>query len=120
MANAELTPNVVVQNPQIRNVAQWVIGLAALFLPTLAIIDANTALDFSAWLPATVQVTSLLAGAFGLTVVVPNIPSEKRDQKIVDLADAEVLDEGTYEIITDEDEEAETVDVVEEYDPRHG
>lgn len=70
------TPNVVVQNPQVRRVAQWVIGLAALVLPSLAIIEAQTTVDFSEWLPAATGVTSFLAGAFGLVVITPNIPKE--------------------------------------------
>ena len=80
MANATSTPNVVVQNPTVRRVAQWVIGVAALLLPTLDIIQAETALDFSTWLPAATGVSSFLAGAFGLAVVVPNIPSKRNEE----------------------------------------
>lgn len=76
-----VTPNVVVSNPTVRRVAQWVIGTAALLLPTLAIVQSETALDFSTWLPAATGVSSFLAGAFGIAVVVPNIPSQKRDEK---------------------------------------
>lgn len=81
MVNPTSTPNVVVQNPTVRKAAQWVIGLAALLLPTLAIVQAETALDFSTWLPAAMGVSSFLAGAFGLAVVVPNIPTKKADEK---------------------------------------
>lgn len=84
MVNPTATPNVVVQNPTVRKVAQWVIGLAALLLPTLAIVQAETVLDFSTWLPAATGVTSFLAGAFGLAVVVPNIPSKKSEEEAVE------------------------------------
>lgn len=75
------TPNVVVQNPTVRKVAQWVIGVAALVVPSLAIIQSSSALDFSSWLPAAMGVTSFLAGAFGLAVVVPNIPSKEVEKE---------------------------------------
>lgn len=81
MVNPTSTPNVVIQNPTVRRVAQWVIGLAALLLPTLDIVQSETALDFSTWLPAATGVSSFLAGAFGLAVVVPNIPSKKSEEE---------------------------------------
>lgn len=71
------TPNVVVHNPKVRKVAQWVIGVAALVIPSLAIVQSSSGLDFSSWLPAAMGVTSFLAGAFGIAVVVPNIPESK-------------------------------------------
>lgn len=68
------TPNVVVQNPAVRRVAGIVIGTALIVLPSLGLIEANTVLDFSEWLPAATAVTSFLAGIFGLAVTTPNVP----------------------------------------------
>lgn len=81
MGNATVTPNVVIQSPKIRKVVQWVVGVAALALPILSIVQAETTLDFSTWLPAATGVTSFLAGAFGLAVISPNIPTQKTDEE---------------------------------------
>lgn len=76
------TPNVVVNNPKIRKVAQWVIGVAALVIPSLAIVQSSSGLDFSSWLPAAMGVTSFLAGVFGIAVVVPNIPKGESQESL--------------------------------------
>lgn len=70
------TPNVVLENPNVRRGLNWVVGTAAIVVPALAIVDATSAADFSSWLPAATGVTSFLAGLLGLTVTVPNIPKK--------------------------------------------
>lgn len=70
------TPNVVVHNPQVRKVANIVLGAALVVFPAAGILDASSdALDFSAWLVPALAVTSFLAGVFGLAVTTPNVPS---------------------------------------------
>lgn len=69
------TPNVVVQNPQVRKVANIVLGTALVVFPAAAILDATSPLlDFSTWLVPATAVTSFLAGVFGLAVTTPNVP----------------------------------------------
>lgn len=75
MSQESLTPNVVVQNPKVRRVAGWVIGLAAIIVPTLIVIDVNApAFDLSAWTTPAMAATSFLAGVFQLAVSTPNVP----------------------------------------------
>lgn len=70
------TPNVVVQNPAVRKVANVVLGVALIVFPAAIVLDASTdALDFSAWTVPAMAVTSFLAGIFGLSVTAPNVPA---------------------------------------------
>ena len=69
------TPNVVVQNPKVRKVASWIIGISAIAFPALSVFDGRAEwVDMSAWLDPAIATTSFLAGVFGLAVIVPNIP----------------------------------------------
>lgn len=69
------TPNVVIHNPRVRKVAQWVIGVAAIVLPAAMVLDsASPELDWTVWTVPGMAVTSFLAGLYGVTVVVPNVP----------------------------------------------
>lgn len=69
------TPNVVVQNPSVRLVANIVLGVALIFFPAAIVLDGATdALDFSAWTTPAMAVTSFLAGIFGVAVTAPNVP----------------------------------------------
>ncbi len=71
------TPNVVVQNPQVRKVANVVLGIALIVFPAAAVLDGASAdLDFSQWLIPATAVTSFLAGVFGLAVTTPNVPAK--------------------------------------------
>lgn len=71
------TPNVVVHNPKVRKVAQWVIGSAAILFPALIVLDGSSPeLDLSVWTVPGMAVTSFLAGVFGLAVISPNIPKK--------------------------------------------
>lgn len=75
MTENSLTPNVVVQNPTIRRVVGWVVGSAAVLVPTLIVIDVNApAFDWSAWTTPAMAATSFLAGVFQLAVSTPNVP----------------------------------------------
>jgi hypothetical protein len=70
------TPNVVVQNPTVRKAVNIVLGVAALALPIVAIIDAGVdAFDVSQFTNITTAITLFVAGAFGLGVTLPNIPA---------------------------------------------
>lgn len=71
------TPNVVVHNPTVRRVANVVLGVLLLVVPTLGLIQGNSDLDFSSWLPALTTVTMYLAGIFGIAVTTPNVPTFK-------------------------------------------
>lgn len=69
------TPNVVVQNPGVRKVANVILGVALIVFPAAAVLDgASVDLDFSQWLIPATAVTSFLAGVFGLAVTTPNVP----------------------------------------------
>lgn len=71
------TPNVVLQSPQVRRVLNWVVGLAAVIVPTAAVLDAASLdIDWSAFVIPATAVTSFLAGLLGLAVTTPNIPKE--------------------------------------------
>lgn len=70
-----LTPNVVIQNPAVRRIAGWVIGTAAILVPTLIVIDGRAdAFDLSAWTDPALAATSFLAGLFQVAVSSPNVP----------------------------------------------
>jgi hypothetical protein len=69
------TPNVVLANPVVRRTLGWVVGVAAVVVPTAAVIDqASADLDWSSWLAPATAATSFLAGLLGLIVTVPNVP----------------------------------------------
>lgn len=73
---ASTTPNVVVQNPAVRKVAGVVLGIAGILLPVLLAVDAATeAFDLAAFTTPALAGVSALAGVFGLSVTVPNVPS---------------------------------------------
>ena len=75
MSESGSTPNVVVQNPTVRRVAGWIIGTAAVRVPTLIVVDVNApAFDLSAWTTPAMAATSFLAGVFQLAVSTPNVP----------------------------------------------
>jgi hypothetical protein len=87
-----LTPNVVVGNPAVRRVANVVLGITALVLPILGIIDAGSEpINFGAWLPIVAQIDLFLLGAFNLGVINPNIPSAQGDAQIIADADGDVV-----------------------------
>lgn len=69
------TPNVVIQNPRVRKVAQWVIGVAAIIVPAAMVLDAaSPELDWTVWTVPGMAVTSFLAGVWGVAVAAPNVP----------------------------------------------
>ena len=71
------TPNVVVQNPKVRLVANVVLGFALVLIPAAIVLDVNApALDWSFWTTPAMAVTSFLAGVFGLSVTAPNVPRQ--------------------------------------------
>ena len=75
--NPTHTPNVVVQNPHVRKVANVILGVALVVFPAAAVLDASApGIDFSEWLIPATAVTSFLAGVFGLAVTTPNVPKQ--------------------------------------------
>jgi len=69
------TPNVVVQNPKVRLVANIVLGSALVLIPAAIVLDVNAPeFDWSFWTTPAMAVTSFLAGVFGLSVTAPNVP----------------------------------------------
>lgn len=77
MADLTLTPNVVVADPNVRKVANVILGIALVVFPAATVLDATSpALDFSTWLIPATAVTSFLAGVFGLAVTTPNVGTE--------------------------------------------
>jgi hypothetical protein len=70
-----VTPNVVLANPQVRRVLNWVVGIAAVIVPLATIVDARSdAFDITGFTDPATAGTSFLAGLLGLTVTLPNIP----------------------------------------------
>jgi len=69
------TPNVVVHDPRVRRVMNWVIGVAAILFPAAMVLDgAAPGLDWSGWTVPGMAVTSFLAGVWGIAVSAPNVP----------------------------------------------
>jgi hypothetical protein len=75
MSTPSVTPNVIVGNPAVRKVVNIILGVSALVLPIAGILDQYVAGDWSPVLLPAGAITLFIAGAFGLTVTVPNIPS---------------------------------------------
>lgn len=73
------TPNVIVENPKHRRIAQYILSVAALALTgAIAVDGASAELDYAfITLPATALVLAL-SGALGLGVTIPNIPRSNR------------------------------------------
>jgi hypothetical protein len=78
MSNTNLpdeTPNVVVQNPAVRRVANAVIGVTGLVLGSVIVADlASPAFDLSVYTDPISAVYLYLASGFGLGVTLPNVP----------------------------------------------
>lgn len=75
----DVTPNVVLANPAVRKALGWIVGVAAILVPLLSIVDANSdAFDISGFTDPATAGTSFLAGLLGLVVTVPNIPSKEK------------------------------------------
>ena len=71
------TPNVVISNPSVRRVIGWIVGLGAVALPVVMVVDAEVdVFDLRTWTRPLVAAVSTLAGIFGLTVTLPNIPKK--------------------------------------------
>lgn len=86
-----VTPNVVLANPVVRKALNWVVGLAAIIVPLLTIIDARSEdFDWTGFTDPATAGTSFLAGLLGLVVTLPNIPT--REKAIVTAAVAPTED----------------------------
>jgi len=73
---ANETPNVVLQNPVVRKVLNYGLGIAALVLPIATLIDgALDNVDWSEPLQVASQIALFLTGALAVGVTAQNIPS---------------------------------------------
>lgn len=69
------TPNVVVSNPHVRKVATTVIASVAIIVGAAVTLDlASPELDWAAFTNPASALTLFLAGIFGVSVTVPNVP----------------------------------------------
>lgn len=74
-APASETPNVVVQNPHVRKVANIVLGVAGILLGAVVVFDASSgSVDLGEYTTPALAVYGFLAGTFGLAVTTPNVP----------------------------------------------
>lgn len=86
----DVTANVVLANPAVRKTLNWIVGLAAVLVPLLIVIDGRaTAFDISGWTDPAAAGTSFLAGLLGLAVTIPNIPSKEKAIVTANVAPAE-------------------------------
>lgn len=71
------TPNVVVENPNIRRGANIVLGVVGILVGTAVVVDGSTdAFDISAITTPIFTGYAYLASIFGLAVTLPNIPRQ--------------------------------------------
>jgi hypothetical protein len=69
------TPNVVVENPDVRRVANIALGVVGLVVGTAVVVDASTPLfDISAITTPVFAGYAYIASLFGFAVTIPNIP----------------------------------------------
>lgn len=69
------TPNVVVSNPHVRKVATAVIATSAIVVGAAVTLDlASPEIDWSVFTTPASALTLFLAGIFGVSVTVPNVP----------------------------------------------
>lgn len=73
--NPTQTPNVVVQNPDVRRVAVITLGVIGVVLGTVVTVDNSTpAFDISEITTPIFQGYAYLSSLFGFAVTLPNIP----------------------------------------------
>lgn len=69
------TPNVVIADPRVRKVATAIIATAGIIIGAAATLDmASPEVDWAALTVPASAVTLFLAGIFGVTVTLPNVP----------------------------------------------
>lgn len=69
------TPNVVISNPHVRKIATAVVTVAAVAVGAASVLDlASPELDWATWTAPASAVTLFLAGVFGVSVTLPNVP----------------------------------------------
>jgi len=71
------TPNVVLANPTVRRVLNYVVGTAAIVLPVATIIDSRSDdFDWTSWTDPATAAISFLAGLLAVAVSGPNVPKK--------------------------------------------
>lgn len=79
MSTPTETPNVVVQNPNVRKVAGIVLGAIGIALGTVVVVDgAAPAFDLTEYTGPITAGYLYLSSLFGLAVTVPNVPTGTR------------------------------------------
>lgn len=69
------TPNVVIADPRVRKVATATIATAGIIIGAASALDlASPELDWSTFTGPAAAVTLFLAGVFGVSVTLPNVP----------------------------------------------
>ena len=69
------TPNVVVENPNVRRVANIALGVVGLLVGTAIVVDGSSpAFDISDYTNPISAGYVYLSSAFGFIVTIPNIP----------------------------------------------
>ena len=72
---ADLTPNVVVENPTVRRWAQVILSVVGIVLSSALVLDSQMPdVDWSSWINPSYALYGFLAATFGLAVISPNIP----------------------------------------------
>ena len=73
------TPNVVVENPTVRRIAQLILSIAGLVLSSALVLDSQIpGADWSTWINPAWALYGFLAATFGLAVITPNIPKVEK------------------------------------------
>jgi hypothetical protein len=71
----DTTPNVVIENPNVRKVVNVVLGTAGIIISAATIVDlAIEPIDYAFITGPAATIVLGLAGLFGLSVTVPNVP----------------------------------------------
>lgn len=81
--NPNLTPNVVIENPHVRKVANLVLSVVGLVLSSVMVLDGSIAgADWSAYTTPAFALYGFLAATFGLAIISPNIPKSERSNSV--------------------------------------
>lgn len=81
--NPNLTPNVVIENPHVRKVANLVLSVVGLILSSLMVLDGSIpGADWSSYTTPAFALYGFLAATFGLAIISPNIPKSERSNSV--------------------------------------
>jgi len=73
------TPNVVIENPHVRKIANMTLSVVGLVLSSAMVLDASIqTVDWSAYTSPAFALYGFLAATFGLAIISPNIPKQDK------------------------------------------